>query len=239
MKKLFWERLAWLWILAMPFAIAGGIGYGGQAYNPGSVAISGGTISGVTISASTIPMSNVTGAGSMALQNASSVAITGGTIDGTVIGGTTPSNGTFTTVKSSSNPKIFSFDPLGGSIFTLTSGVYQALTGWNNGGYNIGFGSTDLLTGNFTPTVPGYYAFNLTFSCTGTTITQIAYRTVSAISGTLYWSYASVGTNAHLTANPVLYADSSNPISFQIMCAGTGTINLNTLTTSLSGYLVP
>ena len=48
MKRLFWERLAWLWILCIPLAVAGGIGYGGQAYNPQSVAITGGTINGIT-----------------------------------------------------------------------------------------------------------------------------------------------------------------------------------------------
>jgi len=41
---------------------------------------------------------DVTGLGTMAVQNANAVAITGGTIDNTVIGATTPAAGTFTTI---------------------------------------------------------------------------------------------------------------------------------------------
>jgi len=53
MKRLFWERLAWLWVLCIPLAVAGGIGYGGQAYNPQSVAITGGTINNTLIGITT------------------------------------------------------------------------------------------------------------------------------------------------------------------------------------------
>ena len=82
MKRLFWERLAWLWILCIPLAVAGGIGYGGQAYNPQSVAITGGTIGGTSVA-------GVAAAGAASPYNPASVAITGGTISASTINATT------------------------------------------------------------------------------------------------------------------------------------------------------
>lgn len=46
----------------------------------------------------TIPSGDITGLGTMAIQNANAVAITGGAIDNTTIGATTPSTGVFTTL---------------------------------------------------------------------------------------------------------------------------------------------
>ena len=92
MKRLFWERLAWLWVLCIPLAVAGGIGYGGQAYNPQSVAITGGTIGGTSVA-------GVAAAGAASPYNPSNVTITGGTIAGTSVtlpgtpGTTTPGSG--------------------------------------------------------------------------------------------------------------------------------------------------
>ena len=80
MKRLFWERLAWLWVLCIPLAVAGGIGYGGQAYNPQSVAITGGTIGGTSVA-------GVAAAGAASPYNPANVAITGGTIGGTSVAG--------------------------------------------------------------------------------------------------------------------------------------------------------
>jgi hypothetical protein len=47
---------------------------------------------------STIPNTDISGLGTMSMQNANAVAVTGGTIDNTVIGGTTPAAGTFNTL---------------------------------------------------------------------------------------------------------------------------------------------
>lgn len=63
-------------------------------YNSASVSISGGTVSGVAITGSSIPLSNVTGAGTIATQSASSVAITGGTVAGVAITGSSLSGTT-------------------------------------------------------------------------------------------------------------------------------------------------
>jgi hypothetical protein len=51
----------------------------------------------------TIPSSDISGLGTMAVQNASAVAITGGTINGTTIGASTPSTGSFTSLTDSGN----------------------------------------------------------------------------------------------------------------------------------------
>ena len=51
----------------------------------------------------TIPSSDISGLGTMAVQNANSVAITGGTINGTTIGASTPSTGSFTSLTDSGN----------------------------------------------------------------------------------------------------------------------------------------
>ena len=156
MKRLFWERLARLWILCIPLAVAGGIGYGGQAYNPQSVAITGGTISGVAISASTIPMSNVTGAGSMALQNDSAVAITGGTIDGTVIGGTTPAAGTFLgkTLGIQQSPGIIGEMLPGNGTVSLTTATYTNIASVNltPGNWQVS-GQAEFISGTGTTSV--------------------------------------------------------------------------------------
>jgi len=115
MKRLFWERLAWLWILCIPLAVAGGIGYGGQAYNPQSVAITGGSINNVPIGQTT-PRNGAfitlgasstvsgkgfsdylaspptiggtaSGVGNFSTMNTPNAVITGGTIGGTSVAG--------------------------------------------------------------------------------------------------------------------------------------------------------
>jgi len=115
MKRLFWERLAWLWILCIPLAVAGGIGYGGQAYNPQSVAITGGSINNVPIGQTT-PRNGAfitlgasstvsgkgfsdylaspptiggtaSGVGNFSTMNTPNSVITGGTIGGTSVAG--------------------------------------------------------------------------------------------------------------------------------------------------------
>ena len=79
MKRLFWERLAWLWILCIPLAVAGGIGYGGQAYNPQSVAITGGTINiaNSTNSSGITGVNSSTGYGVQGLNSSSGIGVYG------------------------------------------------------------------------------------------------------------------------------------------------------------------
>jgi len=130
MKRLFWERLAWLWILCIPLAVAGGIGYGGQAYNPQSVAITGGSINNVPIGQTT-PRNGAfitlgasstvsgkgfsdylaspptiggtaSGVGNFSTMNTPNAVITGGSINNVPIGQTTPRNGAFITLGASS-----------------------------------------------------------------------------------------------------------------------------------------
>lgn len=62
----------------------------------GDVASVFGRTGAVTAQNGDYAIGDITGAGTMASQNANGVAITGGTIDGTVIGGGTPAAGTFT-----------------------------------------------------------------------------------------------------------------------------------------------
>ena len=131
MKRLFWERLAWLWVLCIPLAVAGGIGYGGQAYNPQSVAITGGTIGGTSVA-------GVAAAGAATPYNPANVAITGGTINNVNIGSITPASGVFSSAASntyfdlpgagSSNPPL----NLSYGIFSESGtglGVYSAAVG--------------------------------------------------------------------------------------------------------------
>lgn len=61
-----------------------------------------GTGTAALTASATIPNTDISGLGTMAVQNASSVAITGGTINGTTIGATTASTGAFTTLSASS-----------------------------------------------------------------------------------------------------------------------------------------
>jgi len=79
MKRLFWERLAWLWVLCIPLAVAGGIGYGGQAYNPQSVAITGGTINiaNSTNSSGITGVNSSTGYGVQGLNSSSGIGVYG------------------------------------------------------------------------------------------------------------------------------------------------------------------
>jgi len=109
MKRLFWERLAWLWILCIPLAVAGGIGYGGQAYNPQSVAITGGTIGGTSVA-------GVAAAGAASPYNPSSVAITGGTITASTINATTSQSLNGNLIMSATAPTILNGFGTGASI---------------------------------------------------------------------------------------------------------------------------
>lgn len=92
----------------------------------------------------TIPSTDISGLGTMSIQNASSVTITGGTINGTAIGGTTPAAGAFTTLGATGNA----------TLATITAGT------WNGTAIGATFGGTgqtavatgDLLYGSATNT---------------------------------------------------------------------------------------
>jgi hypothetical protein len=62
-----------------------------------------GTGTAALTASATIPSTDISGLGTMAVQNANTVAITGGTINGTTIGASTPSTGSFTSLTDSGN----------------------------------------------------------------------------------------------------------------------------------------
>ena len=92
----------------------------------------------------TIPSTDISGLGTMSIQNANAVTITGGTINGTAIGGTTPAAGAFTTLGATGNA----------TLATITAGT------WNGTAIGATFGGTgqtavatgDLLYGSATNT---------------------------------------------------------------------------------------
>ena len=127
MKRLFWERLAWLWVLCIPLAVAGGIGYGGQAYNPQSVAITGGTIGGTSVA-------GVAAAGAATPYNPANVAITGGTISASTINATTSQSLNGKLLFSAIAPTIAS--GFGTSPFIVSSNGTATIT------VNVGTGGT-------------------------------------------------------------------------------------------------
>lgn len=73
------------------------VGNGGTGATTLTGYVKGNGTSAFTASA-TIPNTDITGLGTMSVQNANTVAITGGAIDGTTVGASTPSTGAFTTL---------------------------------------------------------------------------------------------------------------------------------------------
>lgn len=72
--------------------------YGSASQVPQFTVAASGQITGANNVAITIPSGQVTGLGTMAVQNANNVTITGGTMNGVTIGATSPSQAYFTTI---------------------------------------------------------------------------------------------------------------------------------------------
>ena len=187
------------------FVLASGLLSGGGQLN-----------ANVTVSLTSVPFANVTGAGSMASQNANAVSITGGSIDGTTIGGSTPANGTFvnlasTNVTVSNNVTLNS---LTGYVYANNTSAatasttipVAAVTGAVPNTVNIiagtGLSGGGALTGNVTLTNAGVTAFNtrtgsVTLSSSDVT-TALGYTP-----GTGNGSVTSVSTGTGLTGGPI------------------------------------
>ena len=107
-----------------------------------------------------IANTQVSGLGTMSVQNANSVAVTGGTIDGTSVGATTPSTGAFTTLSATGNATVGGTLGVTGTstftgLITANGGVSGAVTTSNatiTGGSinNTTIGATTPSTGAFT-----------------------------------------------------------------------------------------
>lgn len=187
------------------FVLASGLLSGGGQLN-----------ANVTVSLTSVPFANVTGAGSMASQNANAVSITGGSIDGTTIGGSTPANGTFvnlasTNVTVSNNVTLNS---LTGYVYANNTSAatasttipVAAVTGAVPNTVNIiagtGLSGGGALTGNVTLTNAGVTAFNtrtgsVTLSSSDVT-TALGYTP-----GTGNGSVTSVSTGTGLTGGTI------------------------------------
>ena len=101
------------------YVLAGGLLTGGGQLN-----------ANVTVSLTSVPFANVTGAGTMASQNANAVSISGGSIDGTTIGGSSAADGTFVNL-SSSNVTVsnnVTITSLTGYVYANNSSVSTAST---------------------------------------------------------------------------------------------------------------
>ena len=185
----------------------------------------------------TVPSSDITGLGTMALENSNSVSITGGTIDGVAIdGGVTinnatigaiiPSTGAFTSLTSNGVAV-----ETASSTTTLTN---KTISGSTNTLTNIGNAS---LT-NSTITVNGV-TIPLGSSGTVTAVLSNALTIGTGLSGTVYDGSVPVtiaidSTVATLTGSQTLTNKTlTTPIISSI--SNTGTITLPTATTTLVG----
>jgi hypothetical protein len=185
----------------------------------------------------TVPSSDITGLGTMALENSNSVAITGGTIDGVAIdGGVTinnatigaiiPSTGAFTSLTSNGVAVVTA-----SSTTTLTN---KTISGSTNTLTNIGNAS---LT-NSTITVNGV-TIPLGSSGSITAVLSNALTIGTGLSGTVYDGSVPVtiaidSTVATLTGSQTLTNKTlTTPIISSI--SNTGTITLPTATTTLVG----
>ena len=105
--------------------IAGG--YGSSSTVPYITLNAQGQVTAASSQTINITLSQVSGAGTIASQNASSVAVTGGYIDGTEIGATTASSGKFTTLTANTSVSFGN-----GSSSIVWNGVASVLTGASN-----------------------------------------------------------------------------------------------------------
>lgn len=185
----------------------------------------------------TVPSSDITGLGTMALENSNSVAITGGTIDGVAIdGGVTinnatigaiiPSTGAFTSLTSNGVAV-----ETASSTTTLTN---KSISGSTNTLTNIGNASLV----NSTVTINGV-PISLGSSGVVTAVLSNALTIGTGLSGTVYDGSVPVtiaidSTVATLTGSQTLTNKTlTTPIISSI--SNTGTITLPTATTTLVG----
>lgn len=193
-----------------------------------------------TMTASTtIPNTDITGLGTMSVQNANAVAITGGTIQGvsitvdtidnSIIGGTTPAAGYFTTLQSNGSAvatltgiQTLTNKSMSGSANTFTNIpnsalVYDTVT---INGVAIQLGSSGTVTATLANalTVGNGLAYN-----TGTSYDGSVAKTISIDSSVVTLTGTQTLTNKTLTS----------PVISTII--NTGTLTLPTATTTLVG----
>ena len=187
------------------YVLAGGLLSGGGQLN-----------ANVTVSLTSVPFANVTGAGTMASQNANNVTITGGTIDGTTIGGSTPANGSFTNAGATnvtiSNNATFS--SLTGYVYANNTGVATAsttipvasVTGAVPNTVNVlagtGISGGGALTGNVTITNAGVTKFNTRTGDVTLTSSDVT-TALGYTPGTGNGSVSNVATGTGLTGGPI------------------------------------
>jgi hypothetical protein len=184
-------------------------------------------------------VSDVSGLGTMAIQNADAVAITGGTINNTVIGGTTPAAGTFTTLTGGGGSANF-FQTQGAA--TTKAVEAKALGSDTNIAFVIdskGTGAIDLAAGSS--------GVNISNGGTVTAITRTA-------SGTTYTSAPIVAISAPTTAggvqatatctlgftNPVITSGGTGYTVSDVLSitGGTSTTTAQLTVTSVSGGVI-
>jgi hypothetical protein len=159
-------------------------------------------------------VADVSGLGTMAIQNADAVAITGGTINNTVIGGTTPAAGTFTTLIGGGGSANF-FQTQGAA--TTKAVEVKALGSDTNIAFVIdskGTGAIDLAAGSS--------GINISNGGTVTAITRTA-------GGTGYTSSPTVAISAPTTAGGVQ--------ATATVAVSAGAITTFTITNAGSGYV--
>ena len=190
--------------------------YGGTGATTLAGYVKGNGTSAMTAS-NTIPNTDITGLGTMSVQNATAVAITGGTANSLVLGGTTAAAATVTTLRINSTLSLAGATGTSGQV--LTSNGASAPTWQNIAGsgtvtsVDVSGGTTGLTTSGGPVTGSG-------------TIT---------LAGTL--AIANGGTGATSAANALAALGAypaTNPSGFGVgtvtSVAGTGTVNGLTLT---------
>jgi hypothetical protein len=175
------------------------VGNGGTGATTLTGYVKGAGTTALTASA-TIPNTDITGLGTMSIQNATSVAVTGGAIDGTTIGGTTAAAVTGTTVTASTkfvSPNFDAASSAGGAL--RTSGGSNCLQ-WGGGGavnltldgpFNMNPANANI---SIAPTGTGTLTIN---PATAGTINNmvIGGTTAAAITGTTITGTTFVGIN--------------------------------------------
>jgi hypothetical protein len=125
------------------------VAYGGTGATTLTGYVKGNGTSAMTASA-TIPSTDITGLGTMSVQNATAVTITGGTANSLVLGGTTPAAATVTTLRVNSTLSLAGATGTAGQV--LTSNGASAPTWQNIAGsgtvtsINVSGGTTGLTT---------------------------------------------------------------------------------------------
>jgi hypothetical protein len=202
------------------------VGSGGTGATTLTGYVKGNGTSIMTASA-TIPSTDITGLGTMSIQNATAVTITGGTANGLTIGGTTAAAGTFTTLRFNSTLSANGNTGTTGQVLTsngASTPTWQSIAGTGTvTSIDVSGGTTGLttsggpVTGAGTITLAGtlaavnggtgqssYVIGNLLYASTTTALSKLAIGTTGQVltvaAGVPSWATPTTGTVTSVAA---------------------------------------